>query len=137
MSSINSSYTTAATGDTTKKSATANSQSELGKDDFLRLLTTQLRYQDPMKPMEDTQFIAQMAQFSSLEQMQNMNNSIMTSQASAMIGKQVTWTDDKNVAQSGIVSAVKVVNNKATLMVGTTPVELSAVTQIEEATEGV
>lgn len=48
----------------------------LGQDDFLNLLMTQLRYQDPMKPQNDTEFIAQLAQFSSLESNKNMEGSI-------------------------------------------------------------
>lgn len=48
-------------------------KNDLDKNVFLRLLTTQLSNQDPLNPMEDKEFIAQMAQFSSLEQMQNLN----------------------------------------------------------------
>lgn len=69
----------------TKRTVSSN----LGKDDFLRLLVTQLQYQDPLQPKEDTEFIAQMAQFTSLEQMQNLTKTMMFQQATAMIDKDV------------------------------------------------
>jgi len=55
-----------------------NTMGNLDKDAFLRLLTTQLSNQDPLNPTEDREFIAQMAQFSSLEQMQNLNDTFKT-----------------------------------------------------------
>ena len=52
-------------------------------------MVTQLKYQDPLQPTDDKEFIGQMAQFSSLEQMQNMNTS-MSVQAFSLIGKHIT-----------------------------------------------
>ncbi|MBQ4497164.1 MAG: flagellar hook assembly protein FlgD [Spirochaetaceae bacterium] len=85
---------------------------ELGKDDFLKLLITQLSNQDPTAPMENTEFIAQMAQFSSLEQMTNMStgfthlaNMLSGSEAVSTIGKTVELTAGENVV-TGQVQAV-------------------------------
>ena len=84
---------------------------QLGQEDFLQLLITQLTHQDPTSPMEDTQFIGQMAQFSSLEQMTNMNKTfstladmLTTSSAVDAVGKKVDL-DLGTAKLSGYISA--------------------------------
>jgi flagellar basal-body rod modification protein FlgD len=63
---------------------------ELGKNEFMNILVTQLRFQDPLRPMDDREFIAQMAQFTALEQMQNLNREFTKIKAINMVGNFVT-----------------------------------------------
>jgi len=107
--------------------ATNKATQDLGKDDFLKLLVTQLQSQDPLNPMEDKDFIAQMAQFTSLEQMKNMNTSIQITQAASYIGRQISWADDKGVEQTGVVTGVRIVSGEPKVAIGDQTISLAKI----------
>ena len=118
---------------------------DLDKNAFLKLLITQLENQDPLDPQENSEFVAQMAQFSSLEQMTNMNDSlgkintlvsnmdtsVLVGQLSGMIGKGIDWeeqiqsTDNKGEivitpeTNSGIITGVTVSGGTTKVVVET------------------
>jgi flagellar basal-body rod modification protein FlgD len=78
----------------------------LNQQDFLNLLVTQLQNQDPMNPMSDTDFIAQMAQFSTLQQSQQTYQSIQGMQATNLIGSTVNVATTDGVSDTGTVTGV-------------------------------
>lgn len=109
--------------------------SELGKDAFLSILVSQLQNQDPLSPMDDTDFIAQMAQFSSLEQMQALNSSFTANQATGMIGQYVyAEIVDKDSGQKvpvfGKVDGVSMTDGEAYLLIGDTNVPVNKVLEV-------
>lgn len=98
---------------------------DLGKDAFLKLLVTELRHQDPTSPMKDREFISQMAQFSALEQMTGMNNTIQnlnrsarSGEAYALLGKRVEALNPVTGKRvHGTVSSIFFQDNEVRLMV--------------------
>jgi flagellar basal-body rod modification protein FlgD len=107
------------------------------KDEFLKLLLTQLKYQDPLSPMDDTAMLAQQAQFASLEQMQNLNTNLVSlmamqnvTQATSLLGKTVNATDASGNPVTGAVTGVSFDNGTPQLVVGTTTISLSDVKTI-------
>ncbi len=116
---------------------------ELGKEAFLQLLVTQLQNQDPLNPQDNSSYIAELAQFSSLEQMTNVVNSledlgkvvnnidtsVLVGQLSSMIGKGIDWVNTVNEADaegnpishpesmSGVVTGVTIVEGVPSILV--------------------
>lgn len=105
----------------------------LGKDDFLKLMITQLRYQNPLEPVNDREFIAQMATFSELEQMKNLNTGLekLSSQifsylewqkTSFAIGRKVAYLDGENTGNEqlkiGVIDSVFIQDGKPYYNIG-------------------
>ena len=115
----------------------------LGQDEFLKLLVVQMRNQDPLKPVSDTEFIAQMAQFSNLEQTKEMSGDIAKlrqstafNQATALMGKQVRLLSDEDNFTKGIVTDLTVKDGEVSLIVNGKTYELGQVVSVNsEETE--
>ncbi len=118
--------TSAISGTTNTSSVTTNTEvrmpgGELGINEFLELLAAQLANQDPLEPMDDTDFIAQLAQFSSLEAMSTMSASFLKTQAYSLVGKNVFAVmdvDGVGTQVEGYVSGVVTSEGKDYLQVG-------------------
>lgn len=139
MSVSSVSSTTAASN--TSGDTTAVTEKTLGQDDFLKLLAAQLSAQDPMQPMDNTQFISQMANFSSLQQMQTLNKDFTawttTQEAYAApqyLGKTVTANDPvTGQSVTGVATAVNTSSSGTTLTIDGSNFPLSSITSVSAA----
>lgn len=115
---------------------------DTGRGEFLHLLTTQLKYQDPFKPMEDYEFVAQLAQFSTLEELQNLNRRMEDitrlqlwvsgmGQATLLIGRHVTLELADGTTVSGKVEAVRMKEGTPYVAIGGEEYPVTRVVKVE------
>ncbi len=130
--------TNSTTAASTVAAVTKATNNELGKDAFLKLLIAELSNQDPTNPVEDREFISQMATFSTLEQMQNMNSTLTSMaevnkySASSYIGKAIAFTNDEGKQVPALVKAVWFEDGKTILDTTEGDVPLEKVEGISE-----
>lgn len=111
------------TGVTETNQTPKSTGSALGKDAFLQLLVTQMKYQDPTNPMDNTEMISQLAQFSALEEMQNVSAAVTNAQALSLVGKNVIMEvgkssgADNTVTVGGYVQYIQMKDGKAQLCI--------------------
>lgn len=121
---------------TTTTTTTGNSS--LDKDAFLQLLVTQMKYQDPLNPNTDTQFVEQLATFSQLEQMQNLNATMSSNQAFGLVGMNVEVATKNaagnTVTTQGTVDYIVLTNGTAKLSIDGSLYTLDQVQQVIDST---
>ncbi|MBM7555343.1 flagellar hook capping FlgD N-terminal domain-containing protein [Halanaerobacter jeridensis] len=131
---------TAQTSDSQENTDVATNalNNNMGKDQFLELLTTQLKNQNPLEPMDNKQFISQMAQFSSLEQMNNLNSTMgnfvkfqKISQAGSLVGKKVeVLNSSTGQTITGKIEKANVTGDSTTITVNGSKYPLANIQQI-------
>lgn len=128
---------------------------QLGKDDFLKLMMAQMQYQDPLSPMDNKDMVAQMAQFTSVEQLTNIAKQITDlgqslGSESGLIGKQVSWNGETKTGnydiktgkaevikkqETGIVESIIIRDGVHYVKIGDKEIKISDVEQVENQPE--
>lgn len=131
--------------DSPYSASTLPEKGELDKDAFMQLLVTQLKNQDPLEPTQNEEFIAQLANFSSLEQMEQLNENVISmvllnqsnalmdqlTSSSALIGQNVKYEEPSiGTPLSGVVTSVKVSDGAAILNIDGNDIPLTNVTEV-------
>ncbi|MBU5673076.1 flagellar hook assembly protein FlgD [Paenibacillus brevis] len=147
--------TTSVWSNYSSSNASTQTNNELGKDAFLKLMITQMQNQDPLSPMDNKDMIAQMAQFTSVEQLVNISSQLSAmSQSlgnnSGLIGKVVSWLGETKTGnydistgtsevittyESGLVDSIIVRNGVHYVKVGSKEIQISDIQQVEDAPE--
>jgi len=135
---------TGSTGATTGAGSKGTDKSLLDPQAFLQLLVAQLQYQDPTSPVDTSAFLNQTATLSQVQSMTSMQDTLASllgaqqaQSATAMIGKQVTYTDSSGASAQGVVTSASLFSGGATVQIGgttgPTTVPLSSITEVSDA----
>ncbi len=118
------------------------SKSSLEEADFLTLLVTQLKTQDPTKPMDDKEFIGQMAQFTSLKQMSSVAENLTNftkefdfTKSVSLVGKDVTWVDQVGNVREGNVESVVIRGGESYLKINHQQVSLKEIVEVKNSVQ--
>ena len=111
---------------------TSTFNSQIGRDQFMELLVTQLRNQDPLEPVNQQDFLGQLAQFSSLQGIEQLNTNFaeslkfqQLSQGGALVGRSVEYTNAQGEPKTGLIDSARVLNGELRFQIGEDTVGLS------------
>ncbi len=116
---------------------TTNFNSQVGQDQFMQLMVTQLRNQDPLEPVKQQDFLGQLAQFSSLAGIEKLNTNFaeslkfqQLSQGGALVGSRVEYANAQGELKTGLIDSSRVLNGNLKFQIGDDTVDLSDITGV-------